>query len=63
MKYFIFGIIGLLGYMIYTGNMGGARKATQNYIDVKSSDNQNTNQNYKSPLESYIEYRNSQQNK
>lgn len=25
-----------IGYMIYTGNMGGAKKATQNYLDVKT---------------------------
>jgi hypothetical protein len=26
-----------IGYMIYTGNMGGAKKATGNYIKVKSN--------------------------
>jgi len=26
--------VGAIAYMIYTGNMGGAKKATQNYADV-----------------------------
>jgi hypothetical protein len=26
--------VGVIGFMIATGNMGGAKKATQNYVDV-----------------------------
>ena len=36
MKWIIVLVIGVVGYMIYTGNMGGAKKATGNYIKVRS---------------------------
>ena len=36
MKWIIILVIGVIGYMIYTGNMGGAKKATGNYIKVRS---------------------------
>ncbi len=34
MKWFVIIFIGAITYMIVTGNMGGAKKATQNYADV-----------------------------
>ncbi|MEA3554205.1 MAG: hypothetical protein U9R39_07395 [Campylobacterota bacterium] len=34
MKWVIIAFVGVIGYMIATGNMGGATKATQNYADV-----------------------------
>ena len=34
MKWFIIIFVGVIIYMIATGNMGGAKKATQNYVDV-----------------------------
>lgn len=30
-------LIVVLGYMAYTGNLGGARDATQNYVDIQTS--------------------------
>lgn len=29
-------VVAIIGYMIYSGNMGGARNATQNYVDVRA---------------------------
>ncbi len=29
--------IAVIGYMIYTGNMGGAKEATGNYVKVRQS--------------------------
>ena len=34
-KYIIIGIVAILGIMIATGNMGGATKATNNYVKVR----------------------------
>ena len=34
MKWVIIAIVVVIGYMIVTGNMGGSKKATQNYADV-----------------------------
>lgn len=28
-------LIAVVGYMAYTGNLGGARNAAQNYVDVR----------------------------
>ena len=36
MKWFLIIISIGIAYMIYTGNMGGAKKATQNYVDVQT---------------------------
>ena len=33
-KWIVIIFIGVIIYMIATGNMGGAKKATQNYADV-----------------------------
>ena len=46
MKWVIIIFVSVIGYMIATGNMGGAKKATQNYADVmyggqKSGSNSN----------------------
>lgn len=45
MKWVFLIIIVGIGYMIYTGNMGGAREATQNYVEVRHSQtDESTNQ-------------------
>ena len=36
MKWFLVIFIIGIGYMIITGNMGGAKNATQNYVDVRT---------------------------
>ena len=36
MKWVFIVVIVVVGVMIYTGNMGGARDAAQNYVDVRS---------------------------
>ncbi|MDD2697371.1 MAG: hypothetical protein PHF17_01080 [Arcobacteraceae bacterium] len=36
MKWILIIFVGAIIYMIATGNLGGAKNATQNYIDVKS---------------------------
>ena len=35
MKWIIMIVVSVIGYMIYTGNMGGAKEATGNYVDVR----------------------------
>jgi hypothetical protein len=35
MKWVFLILILVIGYMIYTGNMGGAKDAAQNYVDVR----------------------------
>jgi predicted negative regulator of RcsB-dependent stress response len=37
MKWVIIIFVAVIGYMIYTGNMGGAQKATKNYREVMTS--------------------------
>ena len=34
-KWIAIAFVAAIGYMIATGNMGGAKKATQNYVDVQ----------------------------
>lgn len=65
MKWIFLILIVFVGYMIYTGNMGGAREATQNYVDVRSqkSPDQKATEGRPSPMHSYIEYKNKQENK
>lgn len=36
MKWLFLILVIVIGYMIYTGNLGGARDATQNYVDVRT---------------------------
>ncbi len=35
MKWAIIIFVGVIAYMIYTGNMGGAKDATGNYVDKR----------------------------
>jgi len=35
-KWILLAAVAGIGYMIFTGNMGGAKNATANYIKVKS---------------------------
>ena len=45
----------IVGVMIYTGNMGGAKKATQNYADVMYSGKANPKGDAKpAPMYEYI---------
>ncbi|MEA2050035.1 MAG: hypothetical protein U9O56_04840 [Campylobacterota bacterium] len=34
-KWIFLVIVAVIGYMIYTGNMGGAKEATGNYVKVR----------------------------
>ena len=36
MKWFLIILTIVVAYAIYSGNMGGAKKATQNYVDVQT---------------------------
>jgi hypothetical protein len=36
LKWILIAFVAVIGYMVATGNMGGAQKATQNYTDVRS---------------------------
>jgi len=36
MKWIVIFFIGAIVYMIATGNMGGAKSAAQNYVDVRT---------------------------
>jgi hypothetical protein len=36
LKWIAIAFVGGIIYMIATGNMGGAKNATQNYVDVRS---------------------------
>ena len=47
MKWVIIIFVGVIGYMIATGNMGGAKNATQNYADVMYGGQKNPNPNAK----------------
>ena len=54
-KYVIIIFVAIIGYMIYAGNMGGAKKATGNYMDVMySGKNSNDNTAEPAPMYQYI---------
>ncbi len=36
MKWVFLVLVIVIGYMIYSGNLGGARDATQNYVDIQT---------------------------
>ena len=55
MKYIGIGLIVGLGILIATGNMGGARKATANYVDVRKNSS-SSGEARPSPLMQMIEY-------
>lgn len=57
MKWVLLLIVAVIGYMVATGNMGGAKKATGNFVDVRK--NQKAPEGYEakpSPLSQMIEY-------
>jgi len=35
MKWVMIIFVAVIAYMVYTGNMGGAKEATGNYVDVR----------------------------
>jgi len=43
MKWVLIIFVAVIGYMIYTGNMGGAKEATQNYVDVRHNQTDESN--------------------
>ena len=47
MKWVVIIFISVVGYMVVTGNMGGAKKATQNYANVMYSGKKSGNANSK----------------
>jgi hypothetical protein len=55
-KYIAIGLVVGLGILIATGNMGGARKATGNYIDVRKNAGVSSGEARPSPLAQMIEY-------
>ena len=63
-KLILFVVVLVIAYMIYTGNMGGAREATQNYVDVRTNKiDEKAAEGRPSPLHQLIEYKKQQQNK
>jgi len=54
-KYIIIGVVVVLLGMILTGNMGGAKKATANYVKVRQTAS-STGEARPSPLMQMIEY-------
>ncbi|MEA3352781.1 MAG: hypothetical protein U9Q33_03050 [Campylobacterota bacterium] len=57
-------VIAAVIYMIVTGNMGGARKATQNYVDVRSQKtDEKAIEGREAPIHKVIEYNQQQKNK
>lgn len=55
-------LLGLLIYMIATGNMGGARDATQNYVDIRHQQAaEGSAEGRPSPLHKFLEYKKQQQ--
>ena len=36
LKWILIAFVGVIAYMVATGNMGGAKDATQNYVDARS---------------------------
>ncbi|MEA3315711.1 MAG: hypothetical protein U9Q30_07655 [Campylobacterota bacterium] len=57
MKWVLLLIVAAIGYMVATGNMGGAKEATGNFVDVRK--NQTPPEGYEvkpSPLSQMIEY-------
>ncbi len=65
MKWIFFILIVFVSYMIYTGNMGGAREATRNYIDVRSqpSSDPKAAEGRPSAMHSFIEYKSNNEGK
>jgi hypothetical protein len=57
MKWVIIIFVAVIGYMIATGNMGGAKKATQNYADVMTT-GKPTPQAKPAAIHGYIEHKN-----
>jgi hypothetical protein len=53
-KYVIIIFVAIIGYMIYAGNMGGAKKATQNYADVMYSGKNSGTSSRPAPMHEYI---------
>ena len=55
MKWFIIVFVSVIVYMIATGNMGGAKNATQNYANVMYGDHKSSSSNAKpAPMHEYI---------
>lgn len=65
MKWIFFILIAVVGFMIYSGNMGGARDATQNYVDIRNqkATDESSVQGRPSPLHKFLEYKKEQENK
>jgi hypothetical protein len=55
-KYIAIAIVVVIGGMIATGNMGGAKNATGNYIKVRQSAGSSSGEARPSPLAQMIEY-------
>ena len=56
MKHIVIVIVLIIGGMIATGNMGGAKKATANYVEVRKSAASGGAEARPSPLAQMIEY-------
>ena len=65
-KFAVVGIVLTLGlvYLIATGNMGGAKKATGNYIQIRQSGGSSSDIEVRpNPMQQMIEYNKQQKNK
>ena len=56
MKWIIIIVVGVIGYMIYTGNMGGAKDATRNYVDVRHNQQSSGAESRPNLIHQMIEY-------
>jgi hypothetical protein len=56
MKYIGIGLAALLAVLIATDNMGGARNATKNYIDVRKNGGTSSGEVRPNPMSQLIEY-------
>ena len=62
MKWVILIFVAVIAYMIYTGNMGGAKKATGNYVDLRHNADPNVAPR-PNPMHQMIEYNKAKEKK
>lgn len=65
MKWIFLFLVVFIGYMVYSGNMGGAREATQNYVDIRNDQksDESAADGRPSPLHKFLEYKKLQEGK
>ena len=55
-KWILIAAVAGIGYMVFTGNMGGAKSATANYIKVKSEKQSDGAESRPNLINQMIEY-------